>query len=67
MTSFNTGFKAGKEDGLGPNFDIGDTCDNYNYTSCSAGYVAGWNTTCKIGTANFIQSYIDFARNKTKR
>jgi hypothetical protein len=47
------GFEAGHDDGKNAVYDIGDTCDNYNFTRCSAGYDDGWNTTCHQGIAKF--------------
>ena len=56
IITYQTGFQAGKQDGLNAVSEIGDTCNDgraANDTACTQGYIDGYNTTCHIGVAKF--------------
>jgi hypothetical protein len=56
IVTCQTGFQAGKQDGLNAVADISDTCNDgrtpaANDTECTQGYIDGYNMICHIGVA----------------
>jgi hypothetical protein len=52
--AYQTGFQAGKQDGLNAVADVGDgRTPTANDTECTHGYIDGYNTTFHIGVAKF--------------